>query len=158
MNKITPCLWCDNNVEEMVDFYKSVFPDFEILNTMRHPGGGPVPEGAVLTMTFRLNGQELMALNGGPHFTFSPAISFFVTCQTQEEVDGYWTKLTASGGKPGQCGWLEDRFGVSWQIVPAVLGELIQDKDQARARRVVEVMMTMTKLDIGALKRAYDQH
>jgi predicted 3-demethylubiquinone-9 3-methyltransferase (glyoxalase superfamily) len=156
MNTITPCLWCDNNVEELAEFYRSVFKDFELLSTMRHAGGGPIPVGSVLSMTFRLNGQNFMALNGGPHFKFSPAISFFVTCQTQDEVDDYWAKLIAGGGAPSQCGWLTDRFGVSWQIVPAILGELIQDPDREKAVRTTEAMLKMTKLDIAALKHAHD--
>ena len=120
MNTITPCLWCDNNAEEMAEFYRSVFKDFELLSTVRGAGGGRTPEGAVLTMNFSINGQELMALNGGPHFKFSPAISFFVTCRTQDEVDDYWAKLTGGGGAPGQCGWLTDRFGISCPSGPAI--------------------------------------
>jgi predicted 3-demethylubiquinone-9 3-methyltransferase (glyoxalase superfamily) len=151
MNKITPCLWCDNNVEEMAEFYRSVFTDFAVLNTARRSG-----DGSVLTMNFRINGQEFMALNGGPHFKFSPAISFFITCQKQDEVDDYWTKLTAGGGAPGQCGWLTDRFGVSWQIVPAILSELLQDPDRDKAARTMKAMLKMTKLAIAALKHAHD--
>ena len=151
MNKITPCLWCDNNVEEMAEFYRSVFTDFAVLNTARRSG-----DGSVLTMNFRINGQEFMALNGGPHFKFSPAISFFITCQKQDEVDDYWTKLAAGGGAPGQCGWLTDRFGVSWQIVPAILGELLQDPDRDKAARAMQAMLKMTKLDIAVLKQAHD--
>jgi len=151
MNKITPCLWCDNNVEEMAEFYRSVFTDFAVLNTARRSG-----DGSVLTMNFRINGQEFMALNGGPHFKFSPAISFFITCQKQDEVDDYWTKLAAGGGAPGQCGWLTDRFGVSWQIVPAILGELLQDPDRDKAARTMQAMLKMTKLDIAVLKQAHD--
>jgi predicted 3-demethylubiquinone-9 3-methyltransferase (glyoxalase superfamily) len=151
MHKITPCLWCDNNAEEMAEFYRSVFKDFELLSTARRGSGG-----SVLTMNFRINGQEFMALNGGPHFKFSPAISFFVTCQTQDEVDDYWAKLTAGGGEPGQCGWLTDRFGISWQIVPAILGELLHDADRDKAGRTMQAMLKMTKLDIAALKHAHD--
>jgi predicted 3-demethylubiquinone-9 3-methyltransferase (glyoxalase superfamily) len=156
MNTITPCLWCDNNAEEMAEFYRSVFTDFELLSTVRGAGGERTPDGAVLTMKFRINGQEFMALNGGPHFKFSPAISFFVTCRTQDEVDDYWAKLTAGGGAPGQCGWLTDRFGLSWQIVPAVLHELLQDADRDKAGRAMAAMLKMTKLDIAALQRAHD--
>lgn len=151
MHTITPCLWCDNNAEEMAEFYRSVFNDFELLNTTRGTDGG-----SVLTMNFRINGQEFMALNGGPHFKFSPAISFFITCQTQDEVDDYWAKLTAGGGEPGQCGWVTDRFGVSWQIVPAILGELTRDPDRAAAGRAMAAMLKMTKLDIAALQHAHD--
>ena len=151
MNTITPCLWCDNNAEEMAEFYRSVFKDFELLSTTRRNG-----DGSALTMNFRINGQEFMALNGGPHFKFSPAISFFITCQKQDEVDDYWTKLAAGGGAPGQCGWLTDRFGVSWQIVPAILGELLQDADRDKAASAMQAMLKMTKLDIVALQRAHD--
>jgi predicted 3-demethylubiquinone-9 3-methyltransferase (glyoxalase superfamily) len=140
----------------MAEFYRSVFKDFELLSTVRGAGGGRTPEGAVLTMNFSINGQELMALNGGPHFKFSPAISFFVTCRTQDEVDDYWAKLTAGGGAPGQCGWLTDRFGISWQIVPAILGELLQDPDRDKAASATQAMLKMTKLDIAALKYAHD--
>lgn len=157
MNKITPCLWCDNNVEEMAEFYRSVFKDaFTVLETRRHTGGGPVPAGAVLSMTFRIHGQDFMALNGGPHYRFSPAISFFTLCDTQEEVDHYWDSLIAGGGEPNRCGWLTDRFGVTWQIVPRILGELMQDPDRAKAVRTTEAMLKMTKLDIAALKHAHD--
>jgi len=156
MHKITPCLWCDNNAEEMAGFYRSIFKDFELLSTMRRTGGGVTPTGSVLTMNFRINGQEFMALNGGPHFKFSPAVSFFVTCRTQDEIDDYWAKLTASGGEPGQCGWLTDRFGVSWQIVPAIMGELLQDADRDKAARTMQAMLKMTKLDIAVLKHAHD--
>jgi predicted 3-demethylubiquinone-9 3-methyltransferase (glyoxalase superfamily) len=153
LEKITPCLWCNNNLEEMVDFYKSIFPETEVLNVARSTGG-PVPAGQVLTMTFRLNGLELMGINGGPYFTFSEAISFYVSCKTQDEVDHYWDKLTAGGGAPGQCGWLKDKFGLSWQIVPTALGELLQGPDRERAGRTMKAMLAMKKLDIAALKAA----
>jgi predicted 3-demethylubiquinone-9 3-methyltransferase (glyoxalase superfamily) len=151
MHKITPCLWCDNTAEEMAEFYRSVFTDFAMLNTTRRSG-----DGSVLTMNFRINGQEFMALNGGPHFKFSPAISFFISCQTQDEVDDYWAKLTTGGGEPGRCGWVTDRFGLSWQIVPAILGELLQDPDRDKAGRAMAAMLKMTKLDIATLKNAHD--
>jgi predicted 3-demethylubiquinone-9 3-methyltransferase (glyoxalase superfamily) len=141
MQKITPCLWCNNNAEEMVEFYKSVFPETEVLNVARH-------DGKVLTMTFRLNGQDFMALNGGPQFPYSEAVSFFVSCETQEQIDHYWDKLIAGGGAPSKCGWLKDRFGLSWQIVPAAMGELLKNP------RAMQVMFTMAKLDIAALKAA----
>jgi predicted 3-demethylubiquinone-9 3-methyltransferase (glyoxalase superfamily) len=153
MEKITPCLWCNNNLEEMVDFYKTIFPETEILNIARSVGG-PVPKGKVLTMTFRLNGMELMGINGGPYFTFSEAISFYVSCETQEQVDHYWNKLTADGGEPGQCGWLKDKFGLSWQIVPTALGEVLQGSDRERAGRAMQAMLGMKKLDIAALRAA----
>ncbi len=141
MQKITPCLWCNDNAEEMVDFYKSVFPETEVLNVGRH-------DGKVLTMTFRLNGQDFMALNGGPQFPYTEAVSFFVSCETQEQIDHYWDKLIAGGGAPGQCGWLKDKFGLSWQIVPANMGELLKRPS------TMQVMFTMSKLDIAALKAA----
>jgi predicted 3-demethylubiquinone-9 3-methyltransferase (glyoxalase superfamily) len=157
MNKVTPCLWCDNNVEEMAEFYRSVFKDaFALLESRRHAGGGPVPAGAILSATFRIHDQQFMALNGGPHFKFSPAISFFVLCDTQEEVDHYWESLTAGGGEPNRCGWLTDKFGISWQIVPRILGELTQDPDREKATRTTAAMLKMTKLDIAALKHAHD--
>ena len=141
MQKITPCLWCNDNAEEMVDFYKSVFPETEVLNVGRH-------DGKVLTMTFRLNGQDFMALNGGPQFPYSEAISFFVSCDTQEQINHYWDKLIADGGAPSKCGWLKDKFGLSWQIVPANMGELLKRPG------AMQVMFTMAKLDIAALKAA----
>ena len=141
MQKITPCLWCNNNAEEMVDFYKSIFPETEVLNVARH-------DGKVLTMTFRLNGQDFMALNGGPQFPYSEAVSFFVSCETQEQIDHYWDKLIADGGSPSRCGWLKDKFGLSWQIVPADMGELLKRPG------AMQVMFTMAKLDIAALKAA----
>ena len=140
MHKITPCLWCDNNAEEMAEFYRSVFKDFELLSTVRGAGGGRTPEGAVLTMNFSINGQELMALNGGPHFKFSPAISFFVNCETQAEVDELWEKLSA-GGSTQRCGWLQDKFGVSWQIVPSKLDEWLAGSSEAQRSRVMKVVM-----------------
>ena len=141
MQKITPCLWCNNNAEEMVDFYKSIFPETEVLNVGRNGD-------KVLTMNFRLNGQNFMALNGGPQFPYSEAVSFFVSCDTQEQIDHYWDKLTTDGGKPGQCGWLKDKFGLSWQIVPSAMGELL------RRPGAMQAMLGMKKLDIAALKAA----
>ena len=156
MQKIRPCLWFDGKAEDAAKFYTSVFPNSEITDRMYYNESGPGPKGSVLSVTFALDGHEFFALNGGPHYTITPAISFFVPCETQEEVDLYWDKLLA-GGSPMQCGWLTDKFGVSWQIVPRVLGEMLQDKDAARAARVMQAMFKMVKLDIAELKRAYDE-
>jgi predicted 3-demethylubiquinone-9 3-methyltransferase (glyoxalase superfamily) len=153
MQKITPFLWFDNNAEEAVQFYTSIFKDSKILGTSRHGDAGPGPKGTVMTMKFELNGQEFIALNGGPHFKFTEAISFVVNCETQKEIDEYWAKLTA-GGKEVQCGWLTDKYGLSWQIVPTVLGQLMQDKDPEKVKNVTQAFMKMVKMDIEALKRA----
>ena len=154
MQKITPFLWFDSNAEEAANFYTSIFRNSKILNIARYGEAGPGPKGTVMTVTFQLEGQRFMALNGGPQFTFSPAISFFVDCETQEEVDELWEKLSAGGGKQ-QCAWLRDKFGVSWQIVPRALIELMQDKDPVKSQRVFRAMLQMTKIDIEGLKRAY---
>ena len=154
MQKITPFLWFDANAEEAVAFYTSVFKDSKVLATSRYGEAGPGPKGSVMTMNFVLNGQEFIALNAGPHFQFNEAVSFVVDCETQQEVDYYWTKLTA-GGKEVQCGWLKDKFGLSWQITPTILPRLLQDKDPQKANRVMQAMMKMVKIDIEALKRAY---
>ena len=156
MQKITPFLWFDGNAEEAVNFYTSTLKNSRIVNMSRYGDGAPAPKGTVISATFILEGQEFMALNGGPMFTFSPAISFFVKCETQEEIDTLWEKLSA-GGKKERCGWLKDKFGVSWQIIPPVLGEMLQDKDPQRAQRVMQAMMQMDKIDIKKLKQAYDQ-
>ena len=156
MQKITPFLWFDGNAEEAVTFYTSILKNSRIVNMSRYGEGAPAPKGTVISATFILEGQEFMALNGGPMFTFSPAISFFVKCETQEEIDTLWEKLSA-GGKKERCGWLKDKFGVSWQIIPPVLGEMLQDKDPQRAQRVMQAMMQMDKIDIQKLKQAYDQ-
>ncbi len=155
MQKITPFLWFDNNAEEAMTFYTSIFKDSKIVDVSRYGEGGPGRSGTVMTGTFRLAGQEFMALNGGPEFKFTEAISFFVSCETQEEIDDLWNKLSA-GGEESQCGWLKDKFGLSWQIVPPVLGELLGDKDPEKAGRVMQAMLQMRKLDIAALRRAYD--
>jgi len=156
MQKITPFLWFDNNAEEAVNFYVSIFKNSRIVNMSRWGDTGPGPKGAVMSVTFELFGQEFMALNGGPTFTFSPAISFFVKCETQEEVDEYWEKLSA-GGKKERCGWLKDKYGLSWQIIPNVLGRFLQEKDPAKSQRVMKAMMQMDKIDIKGLQRAYEQ-
>jgi predicted 3-demethylubiquinone-9 3-methyltransferase (glyoxalase superfamily) len=154
MQKITPFLWFDDKAEEAANFYTSIFKNSKILGISRYGDAGPGPKGTVMMATFQIEGQEFMALNGGPHYTFSPAISFFVNCETQTEVDELWEKLTA-GGREVQCGWLQDKFGVSWQIVPKVLMELMQDKDPAKSQQVFKAMLQMTKIDIDGLKRAY---
>jgi predicted 3-demethylubiquinone-9 3-methyltransferase (glyoxalase superfamily) len=156
MQKITPFLWFDGKAEEAVNFYTSVFKNAKKGKIARYGEGGPGPNGSVMTVEFELEGQEFVALNGGPEFTFSPAISFWVRCDTQKEIDEMWEALSRDGKKE-QCGWLKDKYGVSWQIVPTLLGEMLQDKDPTKARRVMEAMMQMTKIDIEALKRAYDK-
>jgi predicted 3-demethylubiquinone-9 3-methyltransferase (glyoxalase superfamily) len=155
--KITPFLWFDNQAEEAINFYTSIFKNSRIVNVMRWGDAGPGPKGSVMTATFLLNGQEFIALNGGPQFKFTEAISLFVKCESQEEVDEYWEKLLSGGGQPQQCGWLKDKFGLSWQIVPTILGELLQDKDREKSKRVMNAMMQMVKIDINKLKQAYEQ-
>lgn len=153
---ITPFLWFDNNAEEAMDFYVSVFKEAEVLSVSRYGEAGPGPEGSVIVASFRLNGQEFLALNGGPQFKFTEAVSFVINCQSQEEIDHYWDRLS-DGGAPGQCGWLKDKFGLSWQVVPSVLGELMSDKDGERSNRVTQAMLQMTKMDIAKLQHAYNQ-
>jgi predicted 3-demethylubiquinone-9 3-methyltransferase (glyoxalase superfamily) len=160
MQKITPFLWFDNKAEEAATFYTSIFKNSKIRSVTRYGEDGAkasrMPKGTVMTVAFQLEGQEFIALNGGPHFKFSPAISFVVNCKTQEEVDDLWEKLT-EGGEKNRCGWLQDKFGVSWQIVPTALGEMLQDKDATKSSRVMKVMLQMNKIDINRLKQAYDQ-
>jgi predicted 3-demethylubiquinone-9 3-methyltransferase (glyoxalase superfamily) len=156
MQKITPFLWFDGEAEEAANLYTSIFRNSKIISVSRYGQAGPGPKGTVMSVTFQLDGQDFMALNGGPEFTFSPAVSFFVSCESQQEIDELWEKLGA-GGQPQQCGWLKDKFGLSWQIVPALLGEMLQDKDRAKSTRVMKAMLQMIKLDIGGLKRAYEQ-
>ncbi len=155
MQKITPFLWFDGNAEEAMNFYTSIFKNSKVGQITRCGDAGPGPKGSVLTAKFQLEGQEFMALNGGPHFKFTPAISFFVNCETQQEVDDLWEKLLA-GGKAMQCGWLTDKFGISWQIIPKALGELMGDKDPQKSQRVMKAMMKMIKIDVEGLKRAYE--
>ena len=155
MDRIATCLWFDGKAEEAARFYVSVFNDARIGDVMYYGDAGLGRAGSVLSVTFELEGREFIALNGGPQFSFSPAISFFIKCSTQAEVDALWDKLLADGGAPQQCGWLTDRFGVSWQVVPTVLGKMLQDKDPAKSKRVMEAMMKMIKLDISALEKAY---
>ncbi len=154
--KITPFLWFDNNAEEAMDFYVSIFENAEVLSISRYGDAGPGPDGSVMVASFRLAGQEFLALNGGPQYTFTEAVSFLIDCTSQEEVDYYWDKLS-EGGEPGPCGWLKDQFGLSWQVVPSVLGEMLEDKDRERANRVMQAMLQMSKLDIATLTRAYEQ-
>ncbi len=156
MQKITPFLWFDSQAEEATNFYVSIFSDSKIVSVTRYGKAGPGPEGSVMSVVFQLNGQEFYALNGGPLFTFSPAISFFIHCKTQEEIDHFWEKLLA-GGREDRCGWLQDKYGLSWQVIPDALGEMLGDKDAAKSKRVMEAMLKMGKLDIATLKAAYDQ-
>jgi predicted 3-demethylubiquinone-9 3-methyltransferase (glyoxalase superfamily) len=155
MQKLTPCLWFDTEGEEAATFYTSVFPNSRIVDVARYGSAGPRPEGMVMMVTFELDGQRFLALNGGPDFTFSEAISFQVDCESQDEVDAYWSKLSA-GGEEGPCGWLKDKFGLSWQIVPSALPEMLRHPDPQRAERVMGALMQMRKLDIAALKRAFE--
>ena len=160
MQKITPFLWFDNNAEEAVNFYVSIFKDSKVGKVTRYNEASSKaagrPAGSVMTMEFQLEGQNFSAINGGPHFKFTEAISFVVDCETQEEVDYFWGKLTADGGQESQCAWLKDKYGLSWQIVPRVLIEMLNDKDAQKAQRVMEAMLQMKKIDIATLKHAYD--
>ena len=153
MNKITPFLWFDNEAEEAVALYTSLFKNCRITEEKRYGEAGPGPAGSIMTISFVLDGQEFMALNGGPYFKFSEAISLFVRCENQAEVDHLWEKLS-EGGQKSRCGWLKDRFGVSWQIIPTVLGELLSDPDPGKARRVMQAMLKMEKLDLAELQAA----
>ena len=155
MQKITPFLWFDSQAEEAMNFYVSIFRNSKVLTVNRYGDAGPGPKGTVMTANFLLDGQEFVALNGGPQYKFTPAISFVVNCESQQEVDEYWDKLSA-GGREDPCGWLQDKFGVSWQIVPSVLVKLLSDPDPVKAQRVMAAMMKMKKIDIAALKRAYE--
>ena len=156
MSKITPCLWFDGNAEEAANFYVSLLPDSRIDKVMRSPADNPsTPEGAVITVEFTLAGQSFMGLNGGPQFHFTEAVSFSIDCEDQAEVDRLWDALTADGGKPVQCGWLKDRYGLSWQIVPKALPKLLNGPDRDGARRAMQAMMGMVKLDVAELERAY---
>lgn len=155
MQKITPCLWFDGKAEEAMDFYVSIFKDSKIVGITRYGEAGPGTRGTVMTANFQLEGQDFVALNGGPQYTFSPAVSFVVTCETQDEVDEFWEKLS-NGGEKRQCGWLVDKFGLSWQVVPIVLIEMLNDPDPLKSERVTKAMLQMEKLDIKTLKQAYD--
>ncbi|HWR35266.1 MAG TPA: VOC family protein [Clostridia bacterium] len=151
MDKISTFLWFDNQAEEAVNFYVSVFKNSKIKQVSRYPEGSPGPAGSVMVVSFDLDGREFLALNGGPHFKFTEAISLVVNCDTQEEIDYYWEKLSA-GGKEAQCGWLKDKYGLSWQVVPKVIGSLMRDPE--KAKRVMAAVMKMVKLDIAAMERA----
>ena len=157
MQKITPFLWFDDQAEEAMNFYCSIFKNSKVGSISRYGEAGPGPKGTVMSATFELNGQEFMALNGGPVFTFTPAISFFVNCETQEEVDELWEKLSADG-EEGQCGWLKNKYGLSWQIVPSSLGEYLNGNDAEKSHRAMEAMLQMKKLDIHKLKQAYEHN
>lgn len=154
MQKITPFLWFNGQAEEAMNFYVSIFKNSKVVSVQRYGDAGPGPKGSVMSATFQLEGQDFYALNGGPQFTFTPAISFFVSCETQSEVDELWEKLSA-GGEKGRCAWLKDKFGLSWQIVPTALGKLLADKDPEKSKRVMQAMMKMDKIDIAGLQKAY---
>ena len=153
MREITPCLWFDTEGEEAAKLYTSIFPDSRITDVARYGSAGPRPEGTVMTVSFELDGLKFVALNGGPNFTFNEAVSFQVLCESQDEVDAYWSKLS-EGGEEGPCGWLKDRFGLSWQIVPTRLPELLEDPDREKSQRVMAAMLEMRKIDVEALERA----
>jgi predicted 3-demethylubiquinone-9 3-methyltransferase (glyoxalase superfamily) len=150
MKKITPFLWFDNQAEEAMNYYVTIFNNSKVI------GVTPGPNGIAMSVTFELDGQEFMALNAGPQFKFNEAISFFVDCRTQEEVDELWAKLTADGGEESMCGWLKDKYGLSWQIIPSALGEMLGDKDPEKANRVMQAMLKMNKINVAALKQAYE--
>jgi len=156
MQKIVPFLWFDGKAEEAMNFYVSIFKNSKIVSVTRYGKAGPGPHGTVMSAEFQLEGQNFYALNGGPVFTFTPAISLFVNCETQREVDELWDKLS-EGGEIQQCGWLQDKYGLSWQIIPTILGKLLRNKDAAKAQRVMQAMLQMKKIDIGGLQQAYDQ-
>jgi predicted 3-demethylubiquinone-9 3-methyltransferase (glyoxalase superfamily) len=155
MNKITPFLWFDDKAEAAMNFYVSIFKNSKVGSITRYGDAGPGPKGTVMSATFQLDGQDFLALNGGPLFKFTEAISFFVNCETQEEVDELWEKLTAGGGAPQRCGWLKDKYGLSWQIIPKALGEMLGNKDPQKSQRVMQAMLQMDKIDIQRLKEAY---
>jgi predicted 3-demethylubiquinone-9 3-methyltransferase (glyoxalase superfamily) len=156
MQKITPFLWFDHQAEEAMNFYVSIFKNSKVGRVTRYGEAGPGPKGTVMSATFQLDGQDFFALNGGPHFTFSPAVSFFVNCETQQEVDELWEKLSA-GGKKERCGWLKDKYGLSWQIIPSALGKMLGDQDAEKAKKVMQAMLQMDKIDIKGLQQAYDR-
>ena len=155
MNKITPFLWFDTQAEEAAKYYVSIFKNSKIVSVSRYGEAGPGPAGSVMTVEFELAGQRFIALNGGPNFTFTEAISFSIDCKTQSEVDDYWKRLS-TGGEEGPCGWLKDKFGLSWQVNPAILGKMLNDADRAKAKRVMQAMLKMKKIEIKELQRAYD--
>ncbi len=156
MQKITPFLWYDGNAEEAMNLYVSVFKNSKIVSVTRYGDAGAGPKGTVMSATFQLEGQQFYALNGGPQYKFTPAISLFVNCETQQEVDELWDKLSA-GGRKDRCGWLQDKYGLSWQIIPSILGRMLQDKNPKKSQNVMKAMLQMDKIDIAKLKQAYDQ-
>jgi len=156
MNKITPFLWFDHQAEEAMNFYVSIFKNSKVERISRYGEAGPGPKGSVMSAEFVLDGQKFIALNAGPQFQFTPAISFFITCESQEEVDRFWGKLS-EGGRKDRCGWLQDKFGLSWQVVPRVLGEMLRDKDPEKSTRVMKAMLAMDKIDIRKLQQAYGE-
>jgi len=155
--KITPFLWFDGQAEEAANFYTAIFNNSRILDVARYGEVGPGEKGSVMTVSFELEGQKFVGLNGGPHYKFTPAISFYLSCQTQEEVDYFWERLLGGGGRPSQCGWLSDKFGVSWQVVPDALIGYLQDEDREKGQRVMQAMLQMVKIDINKLEEAYGQ-
>ncbi len=155
MPDITPFLWYNTEAEEAANHYVSIFPNSKILNISRYPEGSPAPAGSVMVVAFELDGKKFLALNGGPHFTLDEAVSFVIDCKDQKEVDHYWSKLTADGGEESMCGWLKDKFGLSWQVTPRALGKLMSDPDPAKAKRVMEAMLKMKKIDIAGLEAAH---
>ena len=157
MQKITPCLWFDNQAEEAANYYLSIFKNSRITEVSRYGEGAPVPAGTALVVGFELEGVPFQALNGGPAFNFTEAVSFYVDAPTQPEIDDLWEKLTADGGEPGRCGWLKDKYGLSWQIVPAILGEYLADPDSAKSARVMQAMLAMDKIIISELQDAYER-
>ncbi len=157
MQKITPFLWFDHQAEEAAKFYVSMFKNSKILNIARYGEGTPMPKGTVMTVDFVLEGERFTALNGGPMFKFTEAISFLVNCESQDEVDMLWKKLTSNGGVEGQCGWLKDRYGLSWQIIPTALGQMLSDPDPEKAQRVMSAMLKMKKINVETLRQAYNQ-
>jgi predicted 3-demethylubiquinone-9 3-methyltransferase (glyoxalase superfamily) len=156
MQKINPFLWFNDKAEDAANFYVSLFKNSKIVNVARYGEAGPGPKGTAMTVTFDLAGQRFIALNGGPQFRFSEAISFFINCETQQEVDDLWEKLSA-GGEKSQCGWVKDKYGLSWQVIPTILGEMLHDPDPRKSQRVMQAMLQMNKIDIARLKQAYDQ-
>ena len=156
MQKITPFLWYDNDAEEALNFYTSIFKNAKIGNIQRYGKGSPMPEGLLFTATFQLEGEEFMAMNAGPHFKFTEAVSLFVKCKDQAEVDFFWDKFISHGGQESMCGWLKDKYGLSWQIVPDRLGELLWSKDPAKSGRAMQAMFKMKKIDVAALEKAYN--
>ena len=156
MQKIAPFLWFNDNLEEAMNFYVSIFKNSKIVSVSRYGEAGPGSKGKVTGATFELDGQQFLALNGGPQFSFTPAISMFVNCEMQQEIDDLWEKLSA-GGEKSRCGWLKDKFGLSWQIVPSSLGEMLQDKNPQKSKNTMQAMLQMNKLDIAKLRQAHDQ-